>query len=281
MDWDKWVEWLRANGLAETTVNQYTCHARRLTRVLESADEEGLIHLFGNTLAGRTMNYRRYNYIVLKQVFNFNKWEFPATVKKPKVVRTMINRPRLTWEIPKLIEHAPKLFDIERFYLTMSTIYGLRVGELSKLRAEHFDTEHLRFWVETGKYGVKRWQVLPPGLNLTCDITPVTDPRRLGEMFKHICKGAGITAGKGCGWHSIRRGLAGQLSEMGHSATDIKNFLRWAYFEKDILDIYIGEPTQLKFEMSDTKILNNHPFLSLWKKINGGNNSVIGGGVGE
>ena len=260
---------LRAESMSEETITQYLAHAARITGLLESADEAGVRKYLGETLKDVKPTYRRFNYCVLRRLFRMWKVPWPEDIRAPKVPQSSISRPRFQIEqIEKIIKARSNLDDRARYYLAMSTTYGLRRGELLKSRYEHRDLLRRRVLVMTGKLGIQRWHIIPDAIikDLSWDFTnpmPLTNARRMSELFHYICIVSGVESKAQDGWHTIRRSLVRCLRRAGVPKDERWAFLRWKQ-KGDTDDIYAGELEPEDFEGIDQKVLSKHPFLPFY-----------------
>lgn len=157
-------------------------------------------------------------------------------------------------------------------YLSLSSIYGLRRGELCSVEPDHLDFTKNTLYVMTEKGGERRHQLL------CAEIIPILRDygfkRRLSSfamssLYAKICYKAGIKPEEGSGWHSFRRFA---LTAVRDSLPKVdarydyelaaKIFFRWRlssssemaerYYSQNALDI-------------DGYVLRYHPIVPLWK----------------
>lgn len=178
----------------------------------------------------------------------------------PKVEREQTITPRLTLQqVEALIKTDLKPADTA--YLALSSIYGLRCGELCAVKREHIDFQNKTIYVMTEKDGERRNQLL-------CDeVIPYLQnydfPRPLSlsgmtKLYHRICSRAGIEYEYGSGWHSMRRFLDDELIRLfGDFKTHV--FFRWK--QSSMPAHYFGAMLEV-----DQEILAGHPVVKIWQE---------------
>jgi len=186
----------------------------------------------------------------------------------------MMNRPASTLdEIKKAVAIARNggLELPEVCYLSLSSIYALRRGELCAVRKEHFDFNDNTLFVMTEKGGERRKQLL-------CDeIIPYLkeydfkdySPFMMSRMFKQILFKSGVHDRDGMGWHSYRRYLDTELRDSLASDPNLnrdaqlitKIFFRWRLSSSSEMTdrYYTADPL-----IADKIALAHHPVVPLW-----------------
>ncbi len=181
----------------------------------------------------------------------------------PPVVEEV--KPELSLEeVEKMVGAAKSVLALpEICYLALSSIYGLRCGELCAVRKEHLDFDAKTIFVLTEKGGERRQQLL-------CEeIIPILRSYNFETNFSHwqmsamwwrVCSATGVNLGDGSGWDSFRRTISTILRPICGSL-DIKIFLRWKIsassdmternFSGDVLE-------------ADARVLEMHPIVRLW-----------------
>ncbi len=151
----------------------------------------------------------------------------------------------------------------EKFHLAMSTVYGLRRVELSRLSHESFEDGTVK--IATAKHGTPRKHLIPE------EIKPVVrdalQSHALGysissltAMFRKLYDKAGLKRNGKLGWHSIRRSLDTQLLDAGLNYYSVRDFLRWKASPSDMPSLYHhSDPAAV-----DREVFEAHPFIACW-----------------
>lgn len=188
----------------------------------------------------------------------------------PRGIRRRIGTgPILSHErISKLVSYARrKGIPSEAFYLAMSTIFGLRQGELARLIPTSFSPTLSTVQIDTLKHGEPRLHRIPeeikPAVRLAIDCKALGySPNTLNMIFRELCIKSGVNRDKGVSWHSIRRALDTALLRDGTPYHIVKSFLRWAPSSHDMPGVYFRmEPAEV-----DREVFAKHPFLALWRQ---------------
>ena len=154
----------------------------------------------------------------------------------------------------------------QKAFLALSSVYGLRRGELAAIRPEHIDYKKKTLFVMTEKGGQQRPQLIADEL---LPVLQAFDFKRqysdfdLSRMWHVIEQKAGLKHEPDTGFHSIRRYLDTALKDLwGQDAMQVKIFFRWKtsssadmserYYHKDPLEI-------------DREVCNKHPIVPLWR----------------
>jgi len=152
-----------------------------------------------------------------------------------------------------------------RLYLAMSTVYGLRRIELSRLRPESFSDG--KVMIATAKHGDERLHLVPE------EIQPIVREALQAEalgystsgltvMFRELCRSAGLVKNGSLGWHSIRRSLDTCLIDANLPYYTIKSFLRWKASPTDMAGHYYRpDPAAV-----DREVFAVHPFVPEWDR---------------
>jgi integrase len=187
---------------------------------------------------------------------------FPADIKY-KVSKRSLNKVRLSSsDIARLIKWARKDALPEfRFYVAMSTLYGLRRGELALISNEHIDWENGTVFVDTEKGGEEQEHFIPRSVLAQIKGTKVRpiSQKTMGGIFKLSCIQSGFIPESGAGWHAIRRALVTDLLDTDIDVLKARYFLRWK--RGDIMNEYIV-PEGFKI---DKDVFRYHPFLPYWE----------------
>jgi len=152
--------------------------------------------------------------------------------------------------------------------LVVASIYGGRVSELSQLNSDDFylDGDKSYIFIPTMKRGVRKKQPIPQSLVplFQVPISPIRAPT-LHNKLKKVLRKAEIPWQYGMGFHSFRRNVVTCLDKLGtQSDMAVYKFMRWSTPRHlGMLDRYRRTPT----EVSDMKILDNHPRVTMWRDI--------------
>ena len=180
--------------------------------------------------------------------------------------KSSLTRPMATNEhVEKLVRFAR--LDVcdprHRAYAFLSTIYGLRCEEISRVDSEtDLDWEKGTFFAKTAKHGVQREHLLPQVAETILrgvSLRPVSE-QTVGAAYRILENGAGIPHRPRFGWHAIRRALNTELLLEGKvEPFRVKKFLRWK--DSDMSQHYAIFGYQ-----ADRLVLESHPFLRFWEE---------------
>ena len=152
--------------------------------------------------------------------------------------------------------------------IAVASIYGGRKGELAQLSSEdiYLDGDKSYIHIPTMKRGIRKKQPIPQSLLplFSVPIEPITSPT-LHNRLKRVVEKAEVPWELGSGFHSFRRNVVTMLDQTStQSDIAIHKFMRWSTPRHlGMLDRYRRTPT----EVSDTKILSEHPRVKLWEEI--------------
>jgi hypothetical protein len=154
----------------------------------------------------------------------------------------------------------------QQFYMAMSTIYGLRRGELALLTPASFSPTLSTVTINTLKGGDVRTHTVPDEIKnairlaITCKSIGYADCT-MSLIFEKLCEKAGLIRIHREGWHSIRRALNTYLIKNQVSYYLVQNFLRWKSSSRDMPGMYLRlEPHEV-----DAEVFRRHPFLAFWR----------------
>jgi len=180
--------------------------------------------------------------------------------------RGAIHRPILSAdEVAGLIAFTRRCGSLaERLYLAMSTVYGLRRVELSRLSEESFREGTVR--IDTAKHGAPRTHLIPSEIQAVVEEALRADAlgysiSGLTAMFRELHRRAGLKRDGALGWHSIRRSLDTQLLDAGLNYYSVRDFLRWRSAPGDMPALYHRSNPQ----DVDAAVFAVHPFVSYWR----------------
>lgn len=195
----------------------------------------------------------------LKKFYRFRRMDLGIERDDLDFVKWEHRRPALTdEEVRKLIEYAKRGGVLLRSLTAMSTIYGLRRGEMKEARVENGF-----LLVKALKGGELRKHRVPEAL--LPYITPVrASLSTISFTYIQVSKKLGIWKERS-GWHSVRRWLDSKLLELGVPVFYVKRFLGW---KLGSMEIAFGMPgyygAALKQEDVDKVVLQVHPALRWW-----------------
>ena len=221
----------------------------------------------------------RKEFFHLKKLALANGWDWsfvaedtPYSEEEPFAPALMPN------EIEALIKAQHLFLKSECFYLAVSTTWGCRREELSRIKKRDYDTESIL--IRTAKHGPRVRHLIPDVLK------PIFEAYRLKQhtttglsiMFHRICRKAGVEVEKGYSFHSIRRTLR-TLLEWGLAENRlplslVADYQGWSKTTKGIvyggapmLGIY-AHPEVLSSDpfATDRLIYPVHPFLPWWEE---------------
>lgn len=281
----------------KSTVNTYLSIAQDFLKSLknkEPTDSDAISFLARLREEGKADNTIRFSHYALRKLFVVNKIEFS---KKPPPIKEK-NNPYFTEdEIEKLIKNAKAFCDEQqKAFLVMSTVYGLRRGEIPKILREHINSEDREItrnitvkisrikevtrkeifpphsiFISTEKGGIQRPQFIPENIrkyiynyNWGYELSNAT----MSALFYIIldrCKFKVEDLPKHSGWHSIRRSVVTYLMQANVNPVSLSRFIRW----KSQTTVPGASPMIAIYDrtegiIADKDVLQIHPFLKLW-----------------
>jgi len=232
--------------------------------------------------AGIAPTTRGANFIQLKKLFEANNWPWPFKKEDKPVAEEETSVPAFTPdEMEVLIKNMPKYTKQERFYVAVSTVYGLRREELGRIGPRDVKENIISLQIAKQKKMVRRQHLIPE------EILPVVSAwkprirtaRALSFTFHRIMVKAGLGERPGWGFHCIRRTvftlLMFELAKHSYPPQAAAEYIGWA--KKTIGMAFMGsamagvyahpeimaaDPYQL-----DRTIFSVHPFLPLFKEV--------------
>ena len=189
----------------------------------------------------------------------------------PKVESKDVVKPAATLEEIGAMAGAAKrgaLNEMEVAFLVMASVYGLRLGELIRIRPEHINYRKKTLFVLTEKGGEQRDQRLADELIpllKACDWKGCS-PYQASQMFWQIEYKAGLLHKEGGGWHEMRRLLDTELVNACNGLEHVPGelyahfFLRWRLSGSMVEHYYSRSPLEI-----DARVLSVHPVLPLWR----------------
>lgn len=253
-----------------STIASYAAFSERFARFARKqqdfTEDDALRYIDHLIDKGYSDTSIRWSYHALKRVYRATGCPFTITLEDlPIGLRGPAHRPVLSKEeVARLIAftraHGTRE---EKFYLAMSTTYGLRRIELARLTRQSFSEGTVR--IDTAKHGEPRVHLVPK------EIKPVIgealranasgySPSGLTVMFRELAKRAGLKRNGSLGWHSIRRSLDTCLLDAGLPYYTVKSFLRWRASPSDMPGYY-HQPDPISV---DREVFRLHPYIRLW-----------------
>jgi integrase len=264
-----------------TTVTQYCQLARRFAKytgkTLGFDRRDALAFLDHIIEDGQGISSVRWTYMVLKKIYG--AIDLPYLVTTDDLPRGSA-QPNISIMAPQDVlrmiawvrdKGSPR----EVVYTLMSTVYGLRRIELSRLAAASFSDTIGTVHIHTAKHGREHTHTVPeelrPHIRIAIDQKALGyGPASLSHIFNDITKtahiktrdiGGNIQWGNGReGWHSIRRSLDTGLINNGIDMLKVRFFMRWTLDSRDMAAYYYhASPAAI-----DKEVFEHHPFLGAW-----------------
>lgn len=170
-----------------------------------------------------------------------------------------------------------------RAMLCLSTVYGLRAGEIAGIGPGQLDFDGGRLYVDTEKDGRPCWQHMPPEVAQHMrDWQGPQETSRVQAGFRHVWAAVSDEPKpKQLGWHALRRTLVISLRRAGVSDPAIGHFMRWAGGgERDAVARMVewyGDPSATVGEEEraaehregareeDAEVWDRHPLTGAWR----------------
>lgn len=219
-------------------------------------------------------------YRTIARLLKVNGLEILARKDAPLIRETHVNAPALHPDVIKdMIQAQAKLPDRHAAFLAMSTVFGLRRGEIIGLTNASFDWDSNLVFVASLKGSRQRYHSVPPQIRdvlRAYDWDQVVTSYQANKVLWDIGQAVGVKlAGTEANWHSIRRTLDTLLLDQpGLSEAAVRDFLRWKaagmtgryysarrYVGRDGVTMAMGASEKDQ----DEKIFAVHPFLPYWK----------------
>lgn len=225
----------------------------------------------------------KWKFSVISRLFRVNNLDWPfRRGEAPTVFELEEFRPALDPELIKQMidaAKAGKLSQEHAFYLAVSTLYGLRRGEMASLDAAHFDPNVTVIYIETLKHGRQRYHVIPEEVKpyivpMAKGLRPCSVPT-INRRYHEIESALGIEHIKDTGFHAIRRSLLHFLIENGTTEMSAQDFLRWkrdgSNMARRYHNVNLVGTKQAQVGMGsadrlmDEEVFRTHPFLPMWR----------------
>jgi len=225
---------------------------------------------------GKSRSYINSAFSAVKLFLRAKKQALPLTSRDILPKEGEKEQPTMaTEDIRKLIETV-KIKGTEKqiFYLTLSTVWGPRQGEMVTCKENDIDKENKTIIIHTEKGGRVRKHLIPNIIfpiiaNFSFNGISVSE---INMMFKQICSMANVKRKPREGWHSPRRRLITELITRGVKREEVANFMRWKNTGGITQHRGRNDPTAMvdkyyhpEDKAVDLEIYKNHPFLPFWR----------------
>jgi len=215
----------------------------------------------------------------LKKLALSNGWEWPFTADDTPFSEEEANAPALMPDVIEILVRAQHLYrKSERFFLAVSTTWGCRREELSRIKKRDYDSESIL--IRTAKKGRRVRHLIPDVLKPLFEAYRPKEhtPRALSFTFHRICDKAGVKVERGTSFHSNRRTLRTLLewglAEQRLPLSLVADYQGWSkktkgmvYGGAPMLGVY-AHPEVLSSDpfATDRLIYPIHPFLPFWEE---------------
>lgn len=241
-----------------------------------------LEHLRKNDYSDGTINFV---FRILRTMYQRNKMDWPyRRGESPSIREDQVNAPAIHPDLViDFIQAAKESDDDEiKFFLALSTTYGLRREEMVELSEEEININDRTIHISTVKHGRDRTHIIPAqivpyleGYNLKNRVSSFY----LFSLWYRIENMIGITHTDGVGFHSIRRTLDTLLLDQLPD-TVVMSFLRWKQKTSASMPYRYSAQTFVGRDGRTTKVIGDaldvdvkvfaiHPFIKYWEESNG------------
>lgn len=238
---------------------------RHLARLQREGYADGYVDLVFRTL-------KRF-YRVNGLVWPFKRGEGPV-IREREVFAPALD-PAM---VGRLIKGAQQglLTSQEAALVALSTVYGLRRGEMAALDAKSVDLANQLIYVETAKHGRQRYHLIPPEIlpHLANHRFSPISATKASLAYYSAEEKAGLPRIREVGWHAVRRILCRLLVDAGLPLPTVWDFLRWKRSDQMMVARYysvtvVGDTSRPELSRADREIdeavFAAHPFLPLWR----------------
>jgi integrase len=221
----------------------------------------------------------RKEFFHIKKLAEANDWAWPFIKEDAPVSKQKPFAPSHSIaDIQKIIAARNKFTKAERFFLAVSTTWGCRREELSRIAKRDYNTETITLHI--AKRNIDIEHLIPDVLKPVFEAYHPAhlSPRALSTEYHQICVKAGVLHPEGWGWHSFRRmvetAVSGAIVANGLPESWIGVYMGWTPEEigrrfrgAAMAGVYghEREATTDPWEM-ERKIISIHPFLLCWLK---------------
>ncbi len=211
-------------------------------------------------------SFIKLNYYVLKRYCSENNIEFELDLKDlniPEPEISLYKEQKIKKEdIIKVIKTLKNSnYNINKFFFAISTTYGTRCVELSRITEKDIDLTRNLLLIKTAKSGEPRIYRIPEEiLPYFQYFKPISNQNVLWTIYHQSFKMAGINS-KGTGYHTIRKILFTELINSGCPYEFVEYFFRWKLGGRVSFQHYFTPEIDRVYE----KIRPHHPFIEEWK----------------
>lgn len=273
--------------------NHYLAYAKDFLGYADNLNKETVTkyieHLRRKKMSPGTVNFA---FRVVRRLFMVNAaelkdlgivWPF-LRGEAPMISQRDEDKPALDIDFIKIMIDAAKEKKLpadEAAFLSLSTVYGLRRGEIVNLQPQDISFSDNTIYIATLKGGRERYHLIPPEIGPYLrehDFEIRYSLTSMSQMFWRVINHCEIEELKQyrLGWHSIRRLLLTLLHKAGLDVFGIHQFLRWKGGAEGSLAMdaryhatsFIGLKGKHVVAMEaegDREIFEKHPLLELWR----------------
>jgi len=266
--------------------NHYVSYARNFLESAAALDKESVNkYLARLKRQGKKPGTINFAFRVIRTLFNVNKLDWPfRRGEAPQIRQRDEYKPALDPELIKIMVEAAKngrLDTAPACFLALSTVYGLRRGEMCDLELGDVDLKAGTVFVSPVKSGRESYHLIPVEIKPYLEGHDFSKRYRLdqmSQMFWVVINRSGLEAlrSQRLGWHSMRRGLIFLLHRSGLDPFTVHHFMRFkgAADRELAMDIryhathFVGlEGTRVVTEKaeSDREVFEKHPLLQFWR----------------
>ena len=270
---DEWVE-CRARGDLVTEDLRL-----RFNKLVHKAIEDWMQH---RLLVPYKPGSVKHSFGVLRSMFVVNGLGWPfRRGEGPQIGERDEYKPSLEMWMEPLIRASAKLQPRHRAFLALSSIYGLRRGEIQEIGLHSFDWESGLVYVKTEKHGRERYHLIPEEImpHLKAYEWPRVSASGVSVVFQALKAAAGISHefGKRASYHGIRHAIDAVFVDAGWSEFNINKYMRWKdssqsmprrYASRTVLGL---DSTRVEVGIADADLDRRAfellPWLPVWKEI--------------
>ena len=222
----------------------------------------------------------------IRSFYNCNKLEWPyrrgegPKIRERDVIKLALNDDL----IERMVKVARRglVSPVDTVNLALSTVYGMRRGEIGGITAADIKLPERTLYVETIHNGRERDHVIPEAIvpYIEAALPHIKRPRSakaVTRSFYRVERATGLEHTLDLGWHSIRRSLDTRLLEnTAISESSAQNFMRWKVAGANMARRYARGNTfvsgagasvvqSIGDNEIDLQIFAVHPFLKFWE----------------
>jgi integrase len=267
-DWDArlvndFIQYLKDDGYAEGTIRLWFSIVKRVFDAAKAAHEAERVQMIASVDPKDPTAVAQLLKAISLPAPNWNLGKRAAPKVSQQDTPTMSDA---DLKVMIYAAHHDGFKPHEKAYLALSSIYGLRRGELASVRAEHINYDQGTIWMDTEKGGDKRNQALCPEIVPVLreyDFSKEYSDFEMSRLWWVIEDKAGLEHRINRNWHSMRRYVVTALRDVwGEDSIQVKLFTRWKLASSpEISDRYYHkDPIE-----SDRQVLARHPVVELWR----------------